>query len=443
MQARTQARSRAYMWTRTSTTRMDRIARRTGRVIAAAGVVICALFAACSTAHASDAVMEWNQIALAATVTAGQTSVPQIRTMAIVHVSVHDAVNAISRTYSTYLDVRRKAWGASADAAAIGAAHRALIGLFPTQAVALNRARDESLAAHGLSPSDPGVAFGEDTAASILSLRSTDGSAQAQFPYAAPHAGDPGVWVPVGTAAASLPGWGSVTPWVLRRGSQFRPDAPPSLRGRRYARDFAEVQDIGSLTSVTRTAEQTEIARFWLASASTIWNGVARQVVEARGLDLSATARVFALFYLAAADASIACWDAKYTFNFWRPITAIRSGDVDGNDHTTGDSTWAPLLATPQHPEYVSGHATISTAMATILRVIFGDEPGMPILATSPTNPAFQRQWESFSEGVDEVIDARVYSGIHYRTSDEVGATLGRTVARFVMRQQLRPRPTR
>jgi hypothetical protein len=422
---------------------MDRIAGGTRRVIATAGAVVCALFVACSTAHASDTVMEWNQIALAATVTAGQSSNLQIRTMAIVHVSVHDAVNAISRTYSTYLHVRQKAWGASADAAAIGAAHRALVGLFPTQAVALNRARDESLAARGLSPSDPGVAFGEGIAASIFSLRSTDGSAQAQFPYTAPHAGDPGVWVRVGTAAASLPGWGSVTPWALRRGSQFRPDAPPLLHGRRYARDFAEVKDIGALWSVTRTTEQTEIARFWLASPSVIWNGVARQVIEARDLDLSATARVFALLYLAAADASIACWDAKYTFNFWRPITAIQSGDIDDNDRTTGDPTWVPLVATPQHPEYVSGHATNSSAMATILRLIFGDEPGMSMVATSPTNPAFQRQWESFSEGVDEVIDARVYSGIHYRTSDEVGATLGRTVARFVMRHQLRPRLTR
>jgi hypothetical protein len=240
-----------------------------------------------------------------------------------------------------------------------------------------------------------------------------------------------------------VPGWGNVTPWVVRKASLFRPDGPPKLRSRRYARDYNEIKEIGSLTSVTRTPEQTEIARFWLASPTVIWNGVARRMLEAHSADQSTTARVFALVYLAAADASIVCWDAKYTFNFWRPITAISQGDTDGNDDTIGDPAWTPLFPTPQHPEYLSGHSTNSSAMATILKLIFRDEPGVPILATSTTNPGFERQWESFSEGVEEVIDARIYSGIHYRTSDEVGARVGSLVARHVITHELRRRKDR
>jgi PAP2 superfamily protein len=167
---------------------------------------------------------------------------------------------------------------------------------------------------------------------------------------------------------------------------------------------------------------------------------VTRQVIEARGLNLSSTARAFALLFLASADASIACWDAKYTYNFWRPITAIQNGDLDGNDQTVADPAWQPLLPTHQHPEYPSGHSCNSGAMAATLRMLFDDEPGMPIVATSAGNPAFLREWTTFSEGVQEVIDARVYTGFHFRTSDEVGARLGRQVARFVLTHTLRGR---
>jgi hypothetical protein len=248
------------------------------------------------------------------------------------------------------------------------------------------------------------------------------------------------VWVAIGGAPALLPGWGTVAPWVIGKASRFRPDGPPPLSSRRYARDYNEIKEIGSMTSATRTVEQTEIARFWVGTPSAIWNGVASQILESRGLDISTTARVLALLYLAAADASIVCWDTKYTYNFWRPIFAIRQGDTDGNDQTLADPTWEPLIPTPPFPEYVSGHTTNSSAMATVLQLLFGDDPGIPIVATSPTNPGFERHWESLSEGVDEVIDARVYSGIHFRTSDEIGARVGRAIARFVVHHALEPR---
>jgi hypothetical protein len=244
--------------------------------------------------------------------------------------------------------------------------------------------------------------------------------------------------VAIDNTPALLPGWGNVTPWVLRSSSEFRPPDPPSLESALWARDYAEVKQFGSQTGSWRTAEQTEIARFWLAPPSVIWNGVARTIIGARGLDASDTAHVLAMIYLAASDAAVTCWTAKYTFNFWRPQHAIRSGALDGNDKTIADPGWTPLFPTPPHPDYVSGHATNSSAMAEMLELFFGDNPGQPIVATSPTNPGFRRQWTTFSEGAKEVIDARIYAGLHYRTSNEAGAQAGRQVARFVFDHALR-----
>lgn len=381
-------------------------------------------------------VMEWNQNALKATVTAAQGALPQIRSMAIVHASMHDGVNRITGEYKTYLRAAAAPAGASPKAAAIAAANYALTKLFPLQA--WDSILEPSLAACGLTVTDPGVSVGREAAAAILALRSTDGAAQANFPYVAPGAGLPGVWVVVGSAAPVAPGWGKVTPWVIRSGSQFRPDAPPALDSGRYTRDYNEVKTFGALNGSARTPEQTNIAIFWDGSPSAIWNSVARGVIAARGLNLSSAARAFALMYLAGADASIACFDAKYTYNFWRPITAIQRADEDGNDNTVPDLTWQPLITTHQHPEYPSGHSTNSSAMATVLKMEFGDAPGVPIVATSPRNPTFPRFWSTFSEGVEEVIDARIYIGFHFRTADRTGARLGRQVAHFVVKHALR-----
>lgn len=407
-----------------------------GKLVAMIAPLACVLVTALP-ARADDAVMEWNQIALASTVMAGQGPLPQVRSMTIVQVSVHDAVNAITCKYRTYLSIACGAWG-SPEAAAIGAAHRVLIGLFPAQATMLNQARATSLASRGLTDTSPGVAFGEALASMILALRSNDGAAQAQFPYTAPGAGSPGVWVPVGTAPPVLPGWGNVTLWVVHNLSQFEPDGPPPLYSRRYARDYNEVKEFGSMNSTARTSEQTEIARFWLATPSAIWNVVARQLIQAHNLDLSASARTLALLYLASSDSGVACWNTKYLVNFWRPFTAIRNGDTDGNDRTEADPLWTPLFTTPQHPEYLSGHSSNSSAMATVLIRLFGDQQATPIVATSPTNPGFERHWSSLSEGVEEVIDARIFSGFHYRSSNEDGARLGRAIARFVINHALR-----
>ena len=385
-----------------------------------------------------NAAMEWNQIALAATVTAAQGPLPQARSMTLVQVAVHDAVNSITGKHGTYGAYGPAPAGASPEAAAIAAAHTMLMSLFPSQSGTFGPARAASLAARGLTELDPGVGVGDGIAATLFASRVNDGASLAQFAYVAPGTGTPGVWVTIGGAAALLPGWGNVATWVINSGSQFRPDAPPALDSGRWARDYNEVKLIGKSDSTTRTATQTEIGRFWLGTPSAIWNSAARGVIDARGLDISDTTRTFALMYLAAADASIACWDAKYVYNFWRPQLAIRNGHLDGNDKTEADPAWAPLFPTPPHPEYISGHSTNSSAMGNMLAFLFGNNPGVTIIATSPTNPGFPRQWTEFSEGIDEVIEARIYSGIHYRTSDEVGARVGRQVARFVLNHALR-----
>ena len=391
-----------------------------------------------------DAVMEWNDIARGLVVVPALSPVQQTRHMAIVQVAVHDAVNAVTGQYRQYRPTGAAPAGASAEAAAIGAAYAALRGLFsdPASLELLAGKYAVSLDTHTISPLDPGLAFGEAVANGILGLRADDGAADAVFPYLPAYAGSPGVWVPISSAPSAqalLPGWGNVAPWVLRSTSQFRPEAPPALDGERYAKDYNEILYIGQDVSSTRTDEQKQIALFWRASPTALWNPVLRTAIESRGLDLSATARVMALFYLAAADASVACWEAKYFYNFWRPEPAIVRADEDGNVLTAANPAWKPLVPTPPHPEYPSAHSTNSSAMAFVLKSIFGDGPGYTIDVTSSTNSGFVRHWQTFSQGVNEVVDARVYSGIHFRNSDQVGARLGRQVAQFVLTHALEP----
>ena len=411
---------------------------------------LSAALTACHTKHAkssksvmaitpadqpSDVVMEWNQRAAALTLSTLTIAIQQARVMAIFQVAVHDAVNGVTGEYETYLSPPPAPDNASPEAAAIAAAHYSLKNLFAGHDSELDEQFVNSLAAHGLLQSDPGVDFGRSAAAAILDLRENDHSKQAQYDYDAPGAGAPGVWVRLNNAPAQLPGWGNVTPFVLHSGSQFRPDAPPALTSDLYARDYNEIKRIGVGTGSTRTTEQSDIARFWRGSPTAIWNPVLTQVVQSRSLDLSEKARLFALFYLAAADASIACWDAKYFYNNWRPEVAIRNGDLDGNDLTAGNGSWSPFIPTPPHPEYPSGHATNSSAMAKVLTAEFTDNPGIPIVVTLS---GITRTWNTFSEAVQEVIDARVYSGIHFRNSDEVGARMGRQVAQFTLTHALR-----
>lgn len=420
-------------------------------VIAVSLISVCPLLnIACATgasthmnpppkaAMASNTVLEWNDLAARFSLqsTPALAPIQQVRVMAIFQLAIHDAVNGITGEFETYLSPPAPPQNASPEAAAIGAAHEALRNLFPGNDVLLDSRLLTSLQEHGSSVDDPAVSYGRAVAASILAVRANDHSAEAQFNYDAPNQGAPGVWVRLPNVPASLPGWGKVTPFVLRSASQFRPDAPPDLTSEKYAKDYNEIKQIGVATGSTRSVEQSDIALFWRASPTAIWNSVLTQVVQSRNMDLSSEARLFALFYLTASDASVACWEAKYEYNFWRPQSAITNGNADGNDQTTGDAAWKPFIGTPPHPEYPSGHATNSSAMAKILTLEFGDTPGVPIAVTQT---GITRTWTSFSEAVDEVIDARVYSGIHFRNSDVAGARMGRQIAQFVSQHALRP----
>jgi membrane-associated phospholipid phosphatase len=388
----------------------------------------------------ANPVVDWNAIAVRSMLAAGQGPLPQSRTMTIVSVAVHDAVTAITRVYEPFARAAAAPREGSAEAAAIAAAHHALVALLPSQSAALDADYATALAQYGIGSSDPGLVVGVEAAQRILDLRTGDGSSLAQFPYTPPGAGIPGVWVPTppAFAPALAPGWGNIVTWVIEEGTQFRPEVgAPDLSSRRFARDFQEVKALGSVNSAIRTAEQTAIARFWIAAAPTIWNNVLRRIAVAKALDIADSARAFAVMNLAGADAAIVCWDAKYHFNTWRPVTAIRQADTIGNPRLVADPTWEPLIPTPPFPEFPSGHAVISSAMAWSLGKMFGDVPGVPVIAESPTNAGFVRTWEAFTDGIAEVIEARIYSGIHFRTADERGAAIGKKVGLYVARRAL------
>jgi hypothetical protein len=362
--------------------------------------------------------------------------------MEIHQIAVHDAVNGITRRYRTYMPLIKAPKGASPEAAAIAASYHTLCSLFPTQCESLYAAFVNSLAANGLAMDDPGIQYGADAAQAILDERADDGSGQAQFVFD-PVSILPGVWHPRSGQVALRPGWGAVTPFVLKSASQFRPKPPPDLDSPKFLRDLEEVRIMGRLGNECvmlgqtgcRTAEQNKIALFWRdGSPVNVWNQPLRHFAEAARFDISEAAWAYAMLNVTGVDSGIACWEAKYGvdgisggYNFWRPQSAINYAD--------GNVSWVPHHSTPAHPEYPAGHTTNSAAMAGMLRFIFGDYPGEKIRAT--VGPV-TREWDSFSEASDEVIDARVYSGIHFRNTDEVGAKQGTKVARFVWRHALK-----
>ncbi|MBA3886961.1 MAG: vanadium-dependent haloperoxidase [Acidobacteria bacterium] len=406
-----------------------------------------AVLATAAPATAGNPVTDWNVIAARKTIAFTTVPVEQTRLMAIVQISVHDAVNGITKAFEPYGRHGSPPAGASPEAAAIAAAYYAL-GLIVTgpPAADLDDLYAQSLATHGVAAFDPGLDYGRAVAAVVFALRTGDGSSlqMSQFPFTAPNAGTPGVWELLAGQTALRPGWGNVRPFVLKRGWQFRPDPPPALNSEQYAKDLTEVLDIGRNVSPSRVLEQEHIARFWRASPTAIWNVVLETILKARNPDLSTTARSCALVYLAAADASVAVWEAKYFYNFWRPEPAIVRAYEDGNPSTHPDATWKPLLPTPPHPEYPSAHTANSGAMAFVLSQLFGDAPGVLLEVTQPSGiaepPMITRQWGTLDEALDEVIEARIYSGIHFRTADVVGARLGRQVGQFVLTHALRPK---
>jgi hypothetical protein len=281
-----------------------------------------------------------------------------------------------------------------------------------------------------------GLAWGQFVADSILAWRSTDGFTPAPPPYLGSN--DVGKWRPTPPAFASgaVPQFATMAPWGILSPDQFRPAGPPALSSEQYLRDFNETKLMGSATSLFRNPDQTDACRFWESTSPTIfWDRAALHLGADRGLELSDNARLFAMLNLAIADALISCWDAKYHYEFWRPVTAIPLADTDGNPDTISDPAWTPLLPTPAHPEYVSGHSSSSGAATTVLASFFGDET--PFTLESPAAPGWVRSYPSFSAAMDELADARVFAGFHFRTACEEGKTLGSNVASYILNNRM------
>jgi PAP2 superfamily len=421
--------------------------------IVAGFLAFAALYGGIAPALArADTVTDWNGYASSAiVVTAGQPPPVAVLSFAMVQGAVYDAVNAIDRGHRAYLPQPPARRSDSKDAAASTAAYRVLVALFPAQQPTLQPLYDASLAAVVDTPPGAkagGIAAGEAAAASMLSARANDG----RFGPFTPVIGTtPGTWRPTPPAFALDPSpWvGNVRPFVVPSVELLRTRPPNALTSRAYARDFNEIKDVGSLHSTTRTPDETSAAIFWQDHVFALWNRTFRTLAASRHLDLADSARLFASENLAAADAAIGCWNNKYHWNAWRPITAIREAATDGNRATDADPSWTPLfdpstpvavppaLVTPPFPEYPSGHNCAAGAIVRTLRYFFHTDK-VPFSAFSNKN-ATTRTYQRLSDALRENINARVWAGIHFRTADLAGAALGKNVARYLHKHDLQP----
>ena len=394
------------------------------------GLLAAALLAVATGARA-DVVTDAN--AKAADIASKHPATPiAVRTMAIVQVSVFEAVNAINGRYPPLRVKLTAAPGASADAAVAAATRTALLKLMPAQQAAIEADYQAALRplADGRAKAD-GIAVGEQAAVAIVALCAEDG-AVAPNTYR-PHTA-PGVYVP--TMFPAVPHWGKRKAWVLASGDQFRPGPPPALTSETWKRDFNEIKAIGGKTSSQRTPEQTAIAQFWEATAPVVYWPVARSVANVPGRDATDNARLLAVAAMAMDDALVAVFDAKYTYNFWRPVTAIRNAEGDARD-----PGWMPFIDTPMHPEYPCAHCIVSGALGAVLEAELGGGPSPRLSSASSTAGGAVRTWASVGDFVQEVAVARIYDGVHYRNSTEVGTAMGKKIGELAARKI--PRATR
>jgi len=391
--------------------------------------------------ESGQAVIDWNRVLLSIVNTPGAqpATIQPTRNFAILHAAIYDAVNSIDRAHEPYLISVRAPRSASETAAADAAAHTILVALYPSQQSALDADYAGELAKVPNGPAkDKGIRLGDQVANDLVAIRANDGSNVAAPPFVAgTNPGDyrstpPNFPTPVFTT------WGQVTPFVLERGDQFRPGPPPPLTSDAYAAAVNEVQSLGSATSTTRTADQTEIGKFWNPPIQNFWNQIAQTVALAHHSDLPTTARLFAALNLSVADSVIAFYDAKYTYRLWRPVTAIRLADSDGNHLTAADPSWLPLsVNTAPDPSYPGAHSTISAAAAVPLASFYGDDQRFSV--TSPALPDVTRSFTSFTAAAEEAGLSRIYAGQHFRFDHIAGLKLGHEVARFALSNSLLP----
>ena len=408
--------------------------------------VIAALLATATMAQA-DVVTDWNTAALQA-IRNYRTSPPAAsRNLAILHVSMYDALNGIERTHEHYLVPSTVPASASKEAAASAAAHKVLTTFFPTNAPMFDALHEATLAGIRNGPQKTkGIAWGQSVAAAVLAARANDGSTSVMAP---PGGSDPGTWTPTPPANAGylLPQWGAVLPFSMSSSIQFRPAGPPSLDSAKYAADFEEVKMLGGAVSSARTADQSQIAQFWADGGGTEtppghWNHIAQDVAVQMGNTMEENARLFALLNIAMADAAICAWDAKYHYHNWRPVTAIRNADSDGNPLTEPDTTWSSFIGTPPFPDYVSGHSTFSAAAATVLALHYGTDD-IAFTTGSDFLPGVLRTFTSFSQAAGEAAMSRIYGGIHFRFASDDGLIGGMRIGEWTMANHLQPKGNR
>jgi len=383
----------------------------------------------------ADPVLDWN-VTAGELVTEARVNAPVAnRVLAILHAAVYQVTNGITRRFPAGPRVEA-APGASVDAAVAAASRATLAALLPAQQAAIDAAYRAALAKvpEGRSRDD-GVAAGEKAAAAVLAARGEDG---ASTPERYRPVTSPGVYVP--TVVPAVPQWPGRKPWLLPSADALRPGPPPGLDSAAWARDLAEVKALGARGSTQRTAEQTATARFWEATLPPLYHGVVRSIAGQPGREVTQNARLFAAVTEASDDALIAVFDAKYRYGFWRPLTAIRNADLDGNDATERDPGWTPLIDTPMHPEYPCAHCIVSSAIGTVLSAELGDGPTPTLTTTSPTAGGASRSWARIDDLVREISNARIWAGVHYRTSTEVGAAMGKRVGELAVEKVLRAR---
>lgn len=372
--------------------------------------------------------------------TGNQDPLVGTRSLAMVHLAMHDAVNAVDRQYQPYAYATPNAQ-ADAVAAAATAAHRVLAALFPAQAASLDARLADSLAAvPDGSAETKGIALGQQVAAEILQRRANDGSA-ATVGYTPSAGAGRFQFVPPFEGVIFRPEWRFVTPFALASASQFRSGPPPALASAEYRNAFDEVKATGVLAGSNRSADQTAYAKFWYEDCDIGWNRITHDVALRRKLPLHDTARLFALVNVALADAYIAGWDSKFHHDFWRPVTAIRAAAGDGNDATTPDPGWVPLLDTPPVQDYPSTHSVAGAAAAFVLASVLGDDNEFSLTSSTAEVSGQTRSFRRFSEAADENADSRVRAGIHFRFAVDAGTQMGRQVGERAYNGHLRRAP--
>lgn len=394
------------------------------------------LIAAANCTASEDLVLVWNDLTLRAIRYANVPPPVAVRQMAVVHLAMFDAIDGIERRYKPYLIEGAAPENCSPQAAASAAAHHTLRTLFPKSAETLDSHYRAVLAAVPNNPSKTnGMAWGKQVASEFLKLRQFDGAGQAAG-YA--YENRAGRWQRTSPNYDKplLPGLGRMKPFALPSIEEFRPPPPPLLTSSNWAAQYNQVKILGATNSKVRTAGQREIARFWADGSGTEtppghWNKIAQQVAQKKSYDLLDSARFFAALNVAMADAAIVCWDAKYTYNWWRPVTAIRAGASDGNPATEPDSKWSPLLNTPPFPEHTSGHSTFSGAAAQVLAELSGSDE-FAFVTTSDGLPGVARRFRRFSDAAHEAGMSRIYGGIHFMSANEDGLECGKKIGRHV-----------